>query len=204
MAILLIRHGETESNANRIIQTPETPLSARGLEQADRLAALLAALGVETILSSDLARAFMTAERIAEATGAPIVRDVGLQERNFGALRGRAYADLDLDLFDEDYAPPEGETWDQFRERVAGAWDRVSQAGAEAQGHLAVVTHGLLCYTVAARHVTVPDGWEIPLRWENASLTIIEAKPPWMVRLLNDNAHLDGARRGDATGLPIV
>ncbi len=32
--ILLIRHGETPSNAGRIVQTPDTPLSSRGFQQA--------------------------------------------------------------------------------------------------------------------------------------------------------------------------
>ena len=36
--ILLIRHGETELNAKRVLQPPETPLSERGVAQAERLA----------------------------------------------------------------------------------------------------------------------------------------------------------------------
>jgi broad specificity phosphatase PhoE len=46
MPILLIRHGETDSNAARIVQTPDVPLSARGVAQAERLARRLAGAGV--------------------------------------------------------------------------------------------------------------------------------------------------------------
>ena len=42
MAIVLVRHGETESNAQRVLQHPETPLSERGLAQARRVAERLA------------------------------------------------------------------------------------------------------------------------------------------------------------------
>jgi len=40
--LFLIRHGETVGNASRTVQQPDSPLSARGLAQADRLARRLA------------------------------------------------------------------------------------------------------------------------------------------------------------------
>jgi len=70
MSILLVRHGETASNAARILQFPDVPLSDRGLAQAERVATRLAGLGAEGIVSSDYARAQMTAERVQAATGA--------------------------------------------------------------------------------------------------------------------------------------
>ncbi len=54
MAIFIVRHGETASNAARVVQTPETPLNERGLEQTQRLARRLAEAGIARILSSDL------------------------------------------------------------------------------------------------------------------------------------------------------
>ena len=112
-----MRHGETASNAARILQTPDIPLSERGLAQAERLAERLAGLGVAAILTSDYARARMTAERVRAATGAPLEEWPELRERNFGALRGRAYAELGFDPFAPDYAPPEGESWPAFHAR---------------------------------------------------------------------------------------
>src|SRR5512143_2148507 len=69
--IFLVRHGETDANAARVVQTPDVPLSARGREQARALATRLAGEGVAHIVSSDLARADETARTIAAATGAP-------------------------------------------------------------------------------------------------------------------------------------
>ena len=197
MAIFLIRHGETASNAARIVQTPEVPLSARGVAQAEQLGRRLAGLGVGAIVSSDLRRAVMTAERVQAFTGAPITLDAGLQERNFGDLRGRAYADLGLDLFAADYDPPGGEPWERFHTRVDTVWKRIVAASASTDGNLAVVTHGLVCYSLALRCLQLPPGESAALRWHNTSVTVVDGAAPWMVQLLNCTAHLDDdARHG--------
>ena len=191
MLIFLIRHGETPGNARRIVQRPGIPLSRRGVAQAERLARRLGREGIARILSSDLARAAMTAERLRQVTGAPVQFDPLLQERNFGDLRGTAYADLGFDMFAPDYAPPNGETWEVFHARVDRAWALVQETAAATSGHLAVVTHGLVCRSLASRHLILPAGQDVPERWENAALTIIEGPAPWRVRLLNCIAHLE-------------
>jgi len=191
--IFLVRHGETVGNAARVVQRPDNPLSPRGLAQADRLARRLAAEGVARIVSSDLARAVATAERLRAATGAPLALEPLLQERDFGDLRGTPYARLTVDLFAPDYEPPNGESWAAFHARVDRAWARVQALLAATDGHLAVVTHGLVCRSLAERHLRLPDGATAPLRWENTSLTVVECPAPWRVHLLNCVAHLDGA-----------
>lgn len=191
MSIFLIRHGETSGNAARIVQRPEIPLSERGQAQAERLARRLAGAGITAILSSDLARAAMTAEHLARVTGLPVAFEPLLHERNFGDLRGTAYADLDFDPFDPGYAPPNGESWEVFHARVDRAWARVREAAAATPGHLAVVTHGLVCRSLAGRHLALPGGQGVPERWENTSVTIVEGRAPWRVALLNCCAHLD-------------
>ena len=191
--LFLIRHGETEGNALRIVQHPHVPLSPRGLVQAERLARRLAAEGIARIVASDYARAVTTAEHLQRATGAPLVIEPLLRERNFGDLRGRPYAELGFDMFEPDYAPPNGETWPMFHERVDRAWAKVQElAAATSDGSLAVVTHGLVCRSLAARHLILGDGVVAPERWENTSLTIVDWPAPWRVRLLNCVAHLDG------------
>ncbi|MAE93569.1 MAG: histidine phosphatase family protein [Planctomycetota bacterium] len=194
MAIHLIRHGETALNAARVLQAPDTPLSENGLDQAARLGARLADEGITRILSSDYARARMTAEAIAATTGIAIEQTPLLRERNFGDLRGRAYADLGFDPFHGDYAPPNGESWTVFHERVDRAWVHVTAAGAETRGHLAVVTHGLVCGSVVDRIVEAGEqDAAAGYGWMNTSLTVLDATPPWTVRLFNCAAHLDHA-----------
>ncbi|MGH7335271.1 MAG: histidine phosphatase family protein [Candidatus Rokuibacteriota bacterium] len=189
---MLIRHGETPGNAERIVQTADVPLSPRGMVQAERLAQRLQRTGIARILSSDLVRATMTAEYLRRATGVPIQLDPLLQERSFGEIRGTPYDQLRVDIFAPDYRPPGGESWEIFHARVDRAWELIGRVAAETEGHLAVVTHGLVCRSLAARHLILADGQEAPMRWANTGLTVADGPVPWRVRLLNCSAHLDG------------
>ena len=94
MTILLVRHGETDGNAARILQRPEVPLNERGTRQAEQLAQRLSAHGFVHIVCSDLLRARMTAAPLAARSGIAIEESSLLQERNFGDLRGMPYAAL--------------------------------------------------------------------------------------------------------------
>ena len=197
--ILLVRHGETPSNAARVVQTPDTPLSPRGARQAERLAARLASLSVTRILTSDLARAIETAERVQATTRAELAIDPLLQERNFGDVRGTPYAKLAVDLFAPDFAPPGGERWEEFHRRVDAAWARVRAVAAATPGNLAVVTHGLVCYSLALRHLELPAGVQADLRVPNTALALIESLPPFRVSVWGCTAHLEET----ATAAPV-
>lgn len=195
--VYLVRHGETAHNAARILQPAATPLSERGIAQAERVAARLATAGLVRVLASDLRRAEMTAEAIARACGAPLARDPDLAERNFGALRGRAYAELGLDPFAPDYEPPEGESWAAFHARVDRAWARVVAAARAAAGPIAVVTHGLVCRAVVSRQAALAPGLSLAgCGWRNTCVTVLEGGESWIVRILADVSHLDEARDG--------
>jgi broad specificity phosphatase PhoE len=201
--ILLIRHGETAGNAARVVQKPDIPLSPRGEAQADALARRLAGDGISQIFSSDLERAAATAWRLRATTGAPIAFDPLLQERNFGDVRGTPYDQLGFDLFEPDYAPPHGETWEMFHARVDQAWERIRAMAASTAGTLAVVTHGLVCRSIAARHVVLADGMLVPEKWENTSVTIVDAQTPWRVSMLNDIAHLENPELRPSPGAAV-
>ena len=201
--ILLIRHGETAGNAARVVQKPDIPLSPRGEAQADALARRLAGDGITQIFSSDLERAAATARRLRATTGAPIAFDPLLQERNFGDVRGTPYDQLGFDLFEPDYAPPNGETWEMFHARVDQAWERIQAMAAVTPGTLAVVTHGLVCRSIAARHVALAEGVLAPEKWENTSVTIVDAQAPWRVSVLNCVAHLEDPELRPAQGATV-
>ncbi len=159
MAILLIRHGETPGNRDRVIQFPDTPLSDRGLEQAVRLGERLADEPIAEIWVSDHTRAQQTAAAIEEATGAPLEVVVDLGERSLGELRGTPYSELGFDPFDADYDPPGGESWGIFHERVDRVWKQIEARWFENFAdrtdpcHLAVVTHGLVLRSIFERHL---------------------------------------------------
>jgi len=203
--IYLIRHGETAGNRERRVQVPETPLSERGLAQAARLATRMRDVGLVRLLSSDLARARMTAEAVAEATGLRLELDPLYQERNFGDLRGSLYADLGFDLFAPDVEPPGGESWPVFEARVDRAWTRAREAAREAGGPIAVVTHGLVCHSLVGRDLAAGRAGPAPLRFGNTSVSVLRPgagdAAPWRVELLDCTAHLDAEHADDAAGV---
>jgi probable phosphoglycerate mutase len=191
MLIYLIRHGETDLNATRVLQRPETPLSERGQEQARRLGERMREVPLSAILSSDYARAHGTAEAVRATTGAPIKVLPSLRERNLGDLRGMAYEDLTMDPFAPDAHPPNGESWPMFYDRVEHAWGEVCTYAESAEGDFAVVSHALVCRALVDRCVPVPEDLRPPeLRFGNTAVTRIEG-PPWAVSLLACCAHLD-------------
>jgi broad specificity phosphatase PhoE len=190
MTILIVRHGETDGNAGRILQRPDVPLNERGLRQAEQLALRLSAHGFVHILCSDLLRARMTAAPIAAASGIAIEESPLLQERNFGDLRGMPYAALSGNPFGPDVAPPNGEDWPTFFARVAQAFAFIVSRRRDVNGTLVVVTHGLVCSAIAERHVLLPDGISAPERFDNTSVTVLHEDAPHAVSLINCTRHL--------------
>jgi len=98
MRLLLIRHGETVDNVAGVYAgVRDSPLTTHGVLQASRLGSHLAKdVKVTHIFSSDLQRAFKTAEAIRvvqEHPDAPIetVKLKVLREQDFGFYEGRSF-----------------------------------------------------------------------------------------------------------------
>lgn len=90
LQVYLVRHGETQWNAERRIQgQSDSPLTAKGEQQAMQVATRAKELGITHIISSDLGRTRRTAEIIAQACGCDILLDPRLRELNMGVLETR-------------------------------------------------------------------------------------------------------------------
>lgn len=86
----LARHGQSEWNhTGRVTGRLDPALSAKGLEQAQALAACLRDDGLDAIYVSSLCRTQQTAAPAALTTGAPVRRIAALDEIGMGALEGR-------------------------------------------------------------------------------------------------------------------
>jgi len=191
MTILLIRHGQTELNAAQVLQPPDTPLGARGHAQAAALARRAATLAPMALLSSDMPRAWQTAQAVAAATGLAIEAEPLLQERSFGDWRGRSWLELGIDPNALPETPPGGESLADFERRVALAWARVVARRAALAGPLLVVSHGLVIRRMLAAHARLAAGQALMLRLENTSLSQVGAEPPHPIELAGCVAHLD-------------
>ena len=207
--LILVRHGETDGNRQRIVQVPETPLNANGRAQAERLGVRI---GSElagrrvTLWTSDYRRAQQTADPLVAALRVDPVIEPLLRERNFGDLRGRTYESLGLDPFAPDYHPPGGESWDQFFTRVEALWRRLDSI--EVQGDtLVVVTHGLVLRALVERHLGPSPGtlgeWRAE-PWANTAVTGLERHDAGLrFQCFACTAHLDVeglAHQEDAPG----
>jgi broad specificity phosphatase PhoE len=190
MTILWLRHGETALNAARVMQPADTPLSDRGLQQARAAAARLAVLRPAAILSSDLPRALQTAECLARLTGLPVTLDPVLQERNFGALRGRPWDELGFDAMAMADAPEGGESLADFLLRCDAAWALAVAHRQRLTGPLVVVSHGLLIYAALRRQAHWPEGLIAPERLANTSVSEVDEAPPHTLRRVDCTVHL--------------
>ena len=113
--ILAIRHGETAWNVDTRIQGQlNIGLNDTGLWQAQQVGKALADEPIAAIYSSDLERAFTTAQSIAQSNHSRISTRVqahivqphtGLRERHFGHFEGMTWAEI------EDKWPTDAKLW---------------------------------------------------------------------------------------------
>ena len=133
--LLLVRHGETDWNAEGRLQgQTDRPLSDYGRRQAQQLAAELDGEELEAIYSSDLARARETAEIVGRKLGLPTVLDPGLREKDWGTWEG-------LTAVERDRVEFVGESTEAHEERILRALRRISEGHPDG-GSVLVVTHG--------------------------------------------------------------
>ncbi len=130
--LLLVRHGETDWNAEGKLQGhTDRPLNDFGRQQARLLAERLE--GIDAVYTSDLSRARETAEIVAGRLGLPVVVDPDLREKDWGTWEGLT-SDERLGV---EY---EGETTEAHRERVLAAVRRIAER--HPGERVLVVTHG--------------------------------------------------------------
>jgi broad specificity phosphatase PhoE len=146
----LIRHGETEANAGRVIQGQSNSLlTEKGRQQAADLAQELKSVQFAAAYSSDLSRAKDTADILIKDRDLKLVTDPGLRERNFGHYQGQPGHLLD-DYFEQLYKKTDDEVFNwQFEdlESDAAVYQRFMAVMTEAakdhpDQNVLVVTHG--------------------------------------------------------------
>ena len=93
--LILLRHGESEGNAAKVIQgSGEYPLSDKGKEQAIKAREIVAIWNPSFYISSDLDRAFDTAFLLS--AGSPsIIKDERYRERSAGKWEGFSRDELE-------------------------------------------------------------------------------------------------------------
>lgn len=203
MRLLLIRHGESQGNAESRLQgRADFPLSELGVAQAGALAKRFSS-SVSALYSSPLLRAKMTADAVACAAGLDVVEDDRLQEYDVGEISGltwpevkERYPEIARQYRKESEFPrfPGSESRDDFTTRVQTSIDEIA-ARHKDDGEVAVVTHGGPILVYVMESLGTPYSRPPRFRVDNASIHTIEFAeragfPERTVVGLNDTYHL--------------
>ena len=163
MRLILIRHGQTESNVNHLLDTafPGAPLNETGLAQAEALVDAIAHEKIDVLYASTLTRAQQTAAPLANARGLDVVIADGIQEIAAGVEEMNDQWDVYVGMLNSwspdnlDAGLEGGETAREFMTRFSNAIAAMEQAGDE---NVALVSHGaaLRVWALAqAPHLTI-------------------------------------------------
>jgi probable phosphoglycerate mutase len=200
---VLLRHGETPLTPQKRFSGSggsDPSLSAVGREQAERVAAALAARGtVQAIVASPLARTRETAGAVAARLGLDVVIEDGLRETDFGAWEGLTFGevrerhpdDLNAWLASPDAEPTGGgESFAATAHRMAATRDKLiaSYAGRT----VLLVTHVTPIKTLVRLALGAPPESLFRMELSAASLSAVAyyADGNASVRLFNDTSHL--------------
>jgi probable phosphoglycerate mutase len=202
LRLCLVRHGETQWNADGRVQGQlDVPLSPIGLAQARAVASALGKERFDAMYSSDLMRVRQTAEPVCRLFHQEAILDKRLRERHYGVFQGLTYADAKIKLpedyerfraKDPEYAFQTGESLLQFNERALSFFAFLIEN--HSNQSLLVFTHGgvleMLYRHATGRGLSTPRDFEIP----NAALNRLEHGPAgWRVLAWADIAHLTTA-----------
>ena len=95
MKIYLARHGESVGNSQKLIfGVSDYPLTEKGIMQAERLRDKLKSIDFSECYTSELSRAYVTAEICLKNRKKNITKLTGLNEQNLGALEGKGINQL--------------------------------------------------------------------------------------------------------------
>jgi len=197
--LIVVRHGETVWNADGRQQGHlDSPLSPLGEQQARAIADRLAAEPFHALYTSDLGRAFHTAEYIARATGHDIATDPRLRERNLGIFQGLTMAQVQHqhpDHYaqfisgDPDYVIPGGESARQRYDRTTRAADEI--AARRPGQRIVIVGHGGVLSSLFRHALGIPLAAPRRCKLFNASInTFFVHHGNWMLGTWGDVHHL--------------
>jgi broad specificity phosphatase PhoE len=199
--LLIVRHGETEWNAEGRIQGhTDIGLSEKGAEQARSLGQRLADRQIDVAYSSDLKRTSETAKLALSGRDITLNETPRLREYNKGIFEGMTLSEiqekfpaeypkyLEKDL---SYAPEGGETTRDVSTRMASIFAEIKANHLDET--VLVVSHGgvLRAAMVSLLGMPLEGNWSFV--FGNCGLTMVDTYTDNAVlRLFNDTSHING------------
>ncbi len=213
--LYLIRHGQTDWNAEERYQGQiDSTLSARGRDQAARLARTLASVPLRAVYTSPLSRARDTATVIAAPHGLAVITLETLREVNMGEWEGLTAPEI-TDRFGDvlrarrrdpqGVTPAGGEALADLQARALGAV--ACMVGRHPGATIAAVAHGGLNKTILLAVLGAPLSRYWAIRQDNAAINLVVfGETGARVELLNETSYLEAAaaRRPGIEGTPAA
>ena len=200
MRLILVRHGQTACNVDDIWHGWDgCELTGEGLRQARAAGERLAGEPIEAVYSSDIRRAWQTAEAIAAPHGLTLIPEPRLRERNAGRFDGLSVADVTMQnptVWEErardywNWRPPGGESLRDVLGRAMDAIDRIRREHPD--GTAAAVTHMATKRALISALANIPMERTFDLDFPSTGVSIFQfdAAGTSTVEVLNDAAHM--------------
>lgn len=183
--VILVRHGVTKHTSGKRFSGglggDNPPLTEEGRAQIRSTADWLSALGEEAavVVASPVRRTRESAEIIAERLELPLVEEPGFAEMEFGEWDGLTFGDVSklhheafhAWLGDTSVPPPGGESFEQVRDRVLAALERV--LADHAGRTLIVVSHVTPIKTLVADALDAPLTAGFRMELSPGSMTVL-------------------------------
>lgn len=197
MRLILVRHGETLSNRENIVQgITDIELSDHGRRQVEKLAESLRRESIEGIVSSPLKRAYQTALAIGKFHNVSIDIERNLQEMNHGDFENVSIEDLkekhlpfikEWFLNPASVVMPNGESLHDVQTR---AWSAIKKI-IDTPKNILVVSHSMTIMTILCKIRNIDLSFAREVRVDVASKTIVEFEDgKGTIIAFNDTHHL--------------
>lgn len=179
--IYLLRHGETEQNLKRFYYgNLDVDITSKGIKQIEYISNKIKNVTFDKIYASNMKRAVYSASIIAGNKDITCIKDKRLNEMNLGVFEGKSYEDiqreypLEFQKWSDDwknYAPPKGESYIEFYERVKEFFREILKLENE---NILLVTHGGVIRSI----LTYVMGENLDVFWKfgskNGDLTLVK------------------------------
>ena len=199
--LLIVRHGETEWNAEGRIQGhTDIGLSENGAQQARSLGQRLADRQIDVAYSSDLKRTSETARLALGHRNVVLNETPRLREYHKGIFEGMTLTEIQTQFPDEypkylekdlSYAPEGGETTRDVSTRMASIFQEIKAKHLDET--VLVVSHGgaLRAAMVSLLGMPLEGNWSFV--FGNCGLTMVDTfADNAVLRLFNDTSHING------------
>lgn len=179
--IYLLRHGQTEQNLKGFYYgNLDIDITSKGIKQIEHISNKVKNVTFDKIYVSNMKRAISSASIISKNKDISFIKDKRLNEMNLGVFEGKSYEDIqreypiEFQKWSDDwkyYAPPEGESYVDFYERVKEFFQEILKLEDE---NVLLVAHGGVIRSI----LTYVMGENLDVFWKfgskNGDLTLVK------------------------------